>query len=129
MLWGSVQCRFTVNGSDCHIEWLIIAMSSDKKIQVETAFALPERQAIVELEVTEGTTAIEAVRQSNIAARFEGVDVEDARLGIFGKVVTRDQVLKAGDRVEIYRPLVADPKEIRKARAEKAKERRAAASD
>jgi putative ubiquitin-RnfH superfamily antitoxin RatB of RatAB toxin-antitoxin module len=104
-------------------------MGSDKKIQVETAFALPDKQAIVELEVTEGTTAIEAVRQSNIAARFEGLDVEEARLGIFGKAVTNAQVLKAGDRVEIYRPLVADPKEIRKARAEKAKERRAAASD
>lgn len=101
-------------------------MSEDQKITVEVAYALPDKQAIVEVEVTEGTTAIEAVQQSGITGRFEGIDIEDARLGIFGKIAAGTQVLKAGDRVEIYRPLIADPKEVRKARAARAKERRAA---
>lgn len=101
-------------------------MSEDQNIRVEVAYALPDKQAIVAVEVAPGTTAIEAVKQSGIAGRFEGLDVENARLGIFGKIVGNTQVLKAGDRVEIYRPLIADPKEVRKARAARAKERRAA---
>jgi hypothetical protein len=59
-----------------------------------------------------------------VAQRFEGLNLEDSRLGIFGKLVAPDQVLQAGDRVEIYRPLKADPKEVRKARAARVKERR-----
>ncbi|HBM84553.1 MAG TPA: RnfH family protein, partial [Halieaceae bacterium] len=65
-----------------------------------------------------------AARRSGVAERFEGLDLDDARLGIFGKLVAADQALRAGDRVEIYRPLKADPKEVRKARAARVKERR-----
>lgn len=101
-------------------------MSEDQNIRVEVAYALPDKQAIVQVDVAPGTTAIDAVRQSDITARFEGLDLENARLGIFGKIAAKTQVLKAGDRVEIYRPLIADPKEVRKARAARAKERRAA---
>ena len=97
-------------------------------IKVEIAYALPEEQAIVPLEVAAGTTALEAARQSGIAGRFEELDLENAKLGIFGKAVAPGQVLRAGDRVEIYRPLEADPKEVRKARAAAAKERRSKAS-
>ncbi len=104
-------------------------MTEDQKIHVEVAYALPDRQAIVEVEVPLGTTAVEAARQSGIMERFEGLDLENARLGIFGKIAANTQVLRAGDRVEIYRPLIADPKEVRKARAARAKERRAAKSD
>ena len=100
-------------------------MSEEQNIAVEVAFALPDEQAIVAVNVAAGTSAIDAVRQSGIAGRFEGLDVEEARLGIFGKVVANSQVLQAGDRVEIYRPLIADPKEVRKERAARAKERRA----
>jgi putative ubiquitin-RnfH superfamily antitoxin RatB of RatAB toxin-antitoxin module len=101
-------------------------MSEDQNIGVEVAYALPDEQAIVAVNVTAGTSAIDAVRQSGIAGRFEGLDIEQARLGIFGKVVASTQVLHAGDRVEVYRPLIADPKEVRKERAARAKERRAA---
>lgn len=94
-------------------------------IQVEVAYALPDKQAIIALEVAEGTTALEAARQSGVTGRFEGIDLDNAKLGIFGKVVSPRQVLEAGDRVEIYRPLQADPKEVRKERAARAKERRA----
>ena len=94
-------------------------------IEVEVAYALPEKQAIIKVQVAEGTTALEAAQQSGITERFEGIALDNAKLGIFGKVASPKQVLQAGDRVEIYRPLQADPKEVRKERAARAKERRA----
>ena len=94
-------------------------------IDVEVAYALPDKQSIVPLTVPEGTTALAAAQQSGLDQQYEGLSLEDAKLGIFGKAVAPTQVLRAGDRVEIYRPLIADPKEVRKARAAKAKERRA----
>ena len=100
-------------------------MGDQSTIRVEVAYALPEKQAIVELQVAEGTSALEAARQSGLAERFGGIDLENAKLGIYAKVVSPKQVLREGDRVEIYRPLIADPKEVRKARAARARERRA----
>ncbi len=100
-------------------------MNDDNRIVVEVAYALPERQAILELSVPEGTTALEAARQSGITEKFEEIDLDNAKLGVFGKAVSPKQVLQPGDRVEIYRPLVADPKEVRKARAARVKERKA----
>ncbi len=99
-------------------------MSKDQTITVEVAYALPHKQAILEIEVPAGTTVLEAAQQSGIAGKFEGVNLENARFGIFGQIVAPKQVLKDGDRVEVYRPLIADPKEVRKARALRAKERR-----
>jgi hypothetical protein len=100
-------------------------MSEDQKIHVEIAYALPDKQAIVPVEVNPGTTALEAAQQSGIVERFEGLSLDGAKLGIFGKAVPNTHVMSAGERVEIYRPLQADPKEVRKARAAEAKERRA----
>ena len=74
--------------------------------------------------IQRSTTVLEAAQQSGIADRFEDVDLDNAKFGIFGKVVAPQQALREGDRVEIYRPLIADPKEVRKARAARAKERR-----
>jgi len=99
-------------------------MSNGEKITVEVAYALPHKQAILEVEVPAGTTVLEAAHQSGIAGKFEGIDLEHSTFGIFGHIVAPKQVLRAGDRVEIYRPLLADPKEVRKARAQRAKERR-----
>jgi putative ubiquitin-RnfH superfamily antitoxin RatB of RatAB toxin-antitoxin module len=96
------------------------------KLPVEVAYALPDKQEIVMLEVPGGTTAREAVRLSEMVRFFPDIDVEAAPIGIFGKVIEDDFVLRAGDRVEIYRPLIADPKEVRKKRAAQARERRAA---
>ena len=93
-------------------------------IHVEVAYALAGKQAIMALDVTEGTTALQAAQQSGITEKFEDIDLDNAKLGIFAKVVAPTQVLREGDRVEIYRPLIADPKEVRKARAARAKERR-----
>jgi putative ubiquitin-RnfH superfamily antitoxin RatB of RatAB toxin-antitoxin module len=100
-------------------------MSEDNTISVEVAYALPHKQAIVEVRVAAGATALEAARQSGIAGKFDGIDLDNAKFGVFGKVVSPGQALREGDRVEIYRPLIADPKEVRKARAARAKERRA----
>jgi len=94
----------------------------DATMPVEVAYALPARQVIVRLQVPAGTTAREAVLRSAIATQFPGLDAEASPLGIFGKAVADGQVLQEGDRVEIYRPLIADPKEARRARAVRDKE-------
>jgi putative ubiquitin-RnfH superfamily antitoxin RatB of RatAB toxin-antitoxin module len=100
-------------------------VSDDQTVVVEVAFALPDKQAIVEVQVSPGTTALEAAQQSGIVDRFEGLTLEDAKLGVFGKAVANTYVMSAGERVEIYRPLLIDPKEVRKARAAEVKERKA----
>ncbi len=92
-------------------------MAMDKQIVVEVAYARPDEQVIMELEVAEGTTLQQAVEQSGIVGRFPEIDLEKGKMGIFGKVAKKDRVLLPGDRVEIYRPLIADPKEVRKKRA------------
>ena len=93
-------------------------MSGDL-IKVEVAYALPDRQLVIPLQVPQGTTLFEAARRSGIADRFDDLDLENAPMGVFGKAERkpRERVLEDGDRVEIYRPLVADPKEVRKKRA------------
>jgi putative ubiquitin-RnfH superfamily antitoxin RatB of RatAB toxin-antitoxin module len=101
-------------------------------IAVEVAYALPERQRIIKLQVRPGCTALEAVRQSGIVREFPGLDIETADMGIFAKnldgkqlALPAEYVLKARDRVEIYRPLQADPKAARQQRAAKAKDKKA----
>lgn len=92
-----------------------------EKISVEVAYALPDKQKIIVLEVEVGTSALDAAKQSGIAQQFDEIDLASARLGIFGKAIKSEQELRAGDRVEIYRPLKIDPKASRKERAAKAK--------
>lgn len=91
------------------------------EILVEVAYALPQRQLIVELKVPEGTTAEQAVEKSGILQKFPEIDLAENKLGIFGKLTKPDTVLHERDRVEIYRPLIADPKEIRRQRAAEGK--------
>ena len=99
-------------------------MTQASTIPVEVAYALPDKQAIVPLQVPRGTTAQGAVALSGIEEQFPGLATAGADLGVFGKAVEPERKLEAGDRVEIYRPLLADPKEARKQRAAKAKEAR-----
>ena len=97
-----------------------------ESISVEVAYALPEKQRIVKLDVPQGTTALEAVTLSKLDEVFDELVVgPDLKIGVWGNVTTADRVLAAGERVEIYRPLLVDPKEVRKARAAKAKAARA----
>lgn len=92
---------------------------STDQIGIEVAFALPDRQVIKCLTVRAGTTARQAVALSGIEGEFKGFALSALPLGIFSEPVSDAQILRAGDRVEIYRPLLLDPKEIRKIRAEK----------
>ena len=86
-------------------------------IQVEVVLAMADRQELVVLEVTVGTTLAEAITQSGLPGMFEGFELNLEQVGIFGRKASPEQVLQAGDRVEIYRPLIADPKEVRRQRA------------
>lgn len=96
-----------------------------EKFSVEVAYAEPEKQLIKSLQIEAGATAIEAVRQSGIFEEFVGLrDSGELELGIFGKKCEPGEVLQAGDRVEIYRPLLIDPKEARRLKAEAEQRRR-----
>ena len=89
-------------------------MASDSEMKVEVVYALPEKQTLLALEVPMGTTVIEAVRASGILDTYPEIDIANSKLGIFGRMAKSDEVLQPGERVEIYRPLKADPKEVRR---------------
>ena len=89
---------------------------------VEVAYALPDKQSLVSLEVEEGTTIKEAIEASGVLDTYDQIDLTRDKVGIFSKFATLDTVLREKDRVEIYRPLIADPKQVRKERAAKGKE-------
>ena len=82
-------------------------------MHVSVAYAEPEHQEWIEFEAPEGVTAREAIRLSGITDKFPHLDPDEHKLGVFGKPVKPDQELREGDRVEIYRPLKADPKQAR----------------
>lgn len=91
------------------------------RIMVEVVYALPERQSLITLEVEEGASVLEVIKRSGILQRYPGIEITRGRVGIFGRQVTLDALLRDGDRVEIYRPLVSDPKQTRRERAERRK--------
>ena len=86
-------------------------------IRVEVVLAMADRQELVALDVAVGTTLAGAIEQSGLPGLFEGFEPDLANVGIFGRKASPGQVLQEGDRVEIYRPLIADPKEVRRQRA------------
>lgn len=91
-------------------------------INVEVAYALPERQKIIALQVEEGCSPYDAAERSGITEVFPEIELATAKMGVFGKAVKpKAYELQEGERVEIYRPLVADPKEVRRQRAAKLK--------
>lgn len=94
---------------------------ADESMTVEVAYAKPEEQRIIELQVPSGTTVAQAIERSGIRELFPEIDLNQNKVGIFGKLSSLDAVLQPGDRVEIYRPLIADPKEARKRRAAEGK--------
>jgi putative ubiquitin-RnfH superfamily antitoxin RatB of RatAB toxin-antitoxin module len=99
---------------------------ANAELAVEVVYALPEQQVVVALNVPAGSSLYEAARLSGLAERF-GFELEAAGLGVFGKLekAPRERVVRAGERVEIYRPLLIDPKAARQARADKARAARA----
>lgn len=96
-------------------------MSVIDKITVEVCYALPEKQTLLSLEVEASATIEDIIRQSGIIELHPQIDLTQNKVGIFSKLAKLTDTLHDGDRVEIYRPLIADPKEVRKQRAEKNK--------
>jgi putative ubiquitin-RnfH superfamily antitoxin RatB of RatAB toxin-antitoxin module len=91
-------------------------------LRIEVAFAWPDRQLLIPVLVAQGTTVREAIEASGIldiiGARDPEFALREDRVGVFGRRARWEDVLRDGDRVELYRPLLADPKEARRARAE-----------
>jgi len=94
-------------------------MPPERLISIEVVYAAPASQEVIALDVREGTRVCDAISLSGLLERYPGLDT--IRAGIFGEAVTPDTVLREGDRVEIYRPLVADPKQARRRRAARAR--------
>ncbi len=92
-----------------------------ENILIEVVYALPGEQTLLKLPVTPGTTVADAVQASGILQKYPEIDLTVNKLGIFGKLTKADTVLRDKDRIEIYRPLIADPKEVRRKRAEEGK--------
>ena len=91
------------------------------EILIEVAYALPQKQIIIPIKVKAGVTAQEAIKASGIIKKFPEIDLNINQIGIFGKLTQLDHVMRERDRIEIYRPLIADPKEIRRQRAAEGK--------
>jgi len=90
-------------------------------IHIEVAYAKPEEQVIIPIKMEDGATAEQAIEQSKIQQRFSEINLLKQKIGIFSKPCKLDAVLRDGDRIEIYRPLIADPKAVRKQRAAEGK--------
>ena len=92
-----------------------------EEILVEVAYSLPEEQVIIPIKVPTKFNVKQAIEKSGILKKFSSIDLSKNKVGIFGKQTTLDQLLKDRDRIEIYRPLILDPKEMRRKRAAKNK--------
>lgn len=91
-------------------------------INVEVTYGLPHKQSLLSLKVASDSTVLQAIELSGIQKVYADIDLADNKVGIWNRTCKLTDTLKDGDRIEIYRPLIADPKEVRKRRAEKAKE-------
>jgi uncharacterized protein len=92
-------------------------MALAESVEVEVVYAQPQRQRIIAVKVAAGTNVADAVRQSGILNEFPEIDLGQARLGIFSRRVDAHATVHDGDRIEVYRPLIADPKTVRRERA------------
>lgn len=90
-------------------------------MKVEVCYALPQKQELIALDVPDGCVVSEALSRSGLLGKYPEIDPLQGKFGIYGKLCRADAVLSEGDRIEIYRPLIADPKEVRRKRAEEGK--------
>ena len=93
-------------------------------MRVEVVYALPDRQTILVCEVAQGATVSQSVMASGILQAHPEIDIDSAEFGIWSERVAHDCLVEVGDRVEFYRPLIADPKSVRRVRARESKSRR-----
>ncbi|MBL8254088.1 MAG: RnfH family protein [Candidatus Competibacter sp.] len=105
------------------------ADSKPTTVRVEIAYARPDEQAIIPVEVPADATLEQAIVQSGILERFPEIQLQTAKVGVFGKLGKLSAAVRPGDRVEIYRPLLADPKAVRKKRAAEGKRMRKGGGD
>ena len=98
-------------------------------LRVEVAYAGPDRQLIIPVDVPDGATLEQAIIQSHIQEQFPEIELPTAKVGVFGKLGKLSATVRAGDRIEIYRPLLADPKAVRKQRAAEGKRMRKGGGD
>jgi putative ubiquitin-RnfH superfamily antitoxin RatB of RatAB toxin-antitoxin module len=91
----------------------------EQQLLIEVAYARPDEQVVLELEVQAGASVVQAVMLSGILQQYPEIEFAQAEVGIFGQVCDKEKTLEAGDRVEIYRSLIRSPKEARKLRATK----------
>lgn len=92
-------------------------MTGGELIAVEVAYALPAKQWLLKVDLPQGSTVRDAVERSGLAEQVPGLDLQALTVGVWNKAASWDQPLRAGDRVELYRELIADPKEARRKRA------------
>jgi putative ubiquitin-RnfH superfamily antitoxin RatB of RatAB toxin-antitoxin module len=95
---------------------------TDQQISIEVAYAMPDKQALLEVVIEQGTSVEQAILASGIIKRFPQIDLSKDKVGIWNRTCKLSDFPKNGDRIEVYRPLIADPKEVRRRRAEKAKD-------
>lgn len=95
---------------------------TEKQFSIEVVYALPDKQSLLEVVVEEGTSVEQAIQKSGILKRFPDIDLQKNKVGIWNRACKLADKPRDGDRIEIYRPLIADPKEVRRRRAEKAVE-------
>lgn len=99
-------------------------------MKIEVIYALPERQELVTLDLPENSTAQQAVEASGLLQKYPDIELGGRnKLGVYAKLVKADAVLRDRDRVEIYRPLIADPKEVRRQKAAEGKVMRRGAAE
>ena len=96
-------------------------MAPVETMPVEIVYALPDRQVVIPLEVAVDITVEAVIKASGILEQYPDIDLAKNKVGVFGKLGKLKDTLHPGDRIEIYRPLIADPKEVRKQRAAKGK--------
>lgn len=90
--------------------------SEIKLVDIEVAYAQVDKQLILNIEVVSDCTIEQAIEQSGMLQQFQEIDLDKNKIGVFGKLAKKTAALKSGDRIEIYRPLIADPKEVRRQR-------------
>ena len=104
------------------------ANNSAAAVSVQVCIALPARQILVDLQLSPQTTLLDAIHLSRIMEQAPEVTLESCRIGIYGKIKAPDTLVKEGDRIEVYRPLTADPKESRRRRVDSKLKKKAGAS-
>lgn len=92
-----------------------------QRLSVEVAYALRDRQVLIALDMEAGSTVRGAIERSGLLAQFPEIDLVQDQVGVFGKLVELDTLLRDGDRVEIYRPLIADPRDARREKVRRSK--------